>query len=229
MISKIRKFFVVVLMLLIIVFVILFFNVFDISFDNGLQISLKENYASNKIVMMVTGASGNSYTASANPSNTKKDTSIDISNVKVSDEDNFISLEAAILSETNARRADYNLAPLSYSAAAENVAKAKTKEMFTRNYFAHTSPYTGNLKSQFAKWGSIKLGTNATIIGENIMYMNNYNKKEVTAKFLVDQWMNSEKHRENILNSNYTQIGIAVYYGDDMRCYAAQEFVTPIN
>lgn len=228
MISKIRKFFAVFLILLIIGFVILFFNVFDISFENGFKVSLKKDYASNKIVMMVTGASGNSYTASANPSSTK-DTSIDITNVKVSDEDNFISLEAAILSETNARRADYNLAPLSYSAAAENVAKAKTKEMFTRNYFAHTSPYTGNLKAQFAKWGSIKLGTNATIIGENIMYMNNYNKKEITAKFLVDQWMNSEKHRENILNSNYTEIGIAVYYGDDMRCYSAQEFVTPIN
>ena len=140
-----------------------------------------------------------------------------------------MSLEAAIVSETNARRADYNLAPLSYNEAAENVAKAKTKEMHSRNYFAHTSPYTGDLKTQFSKWGSLKLGTNATIIGENIMYLNKYKKAEVTAKFLVDQWMNSEKHRENILNPKYNKIGIAVYYGDDMRCYAAQEFVTPIN
>jgi len=228
MISKLKKFFIILLLILILAFVILFFNVFDVSIKNGgLFVSLKEDYTENKIVMLVTGNTGNTYSASANPSNSKS--TIDISNIKVSDEDKFLSLEAAILSETNERRAEYGLKPLSYSEAAENVAKAKTKEMFVKDYFAHTSPYTGDLKTQFSKWGSIKLGTNATIIGENIMYLNNYNKKEVTAEFLVDQWMNSEKHRENILNSNYTEIGIAVYYGDDMRCYAAQEFVTPIK
>lgn len=224
MLSVLKKIILGFLCLLVVGFVILFFNVFNVSFNNGLSVSLKEDYENNKIVMLVTGNTGASYTQSASGAKS----TIDITNVKVTD-NNFLSLQNAILNETNKRRAEYNLKALKYSEAAENVAKAKTKEMFTRNYFEHTSPYTGDLKSQFSTWGSIKLGSNATVIGENIMYLNKYSKSEITAKYLVDQWMNSEKHRENILNPSYTQIGIAVYYGSDSRCYAAQEFVTPID
>jgi|GEM_PF-3301884 len=228
MVSFFKKILMAFLFLLTIGFLILFFSVFNVSFNDGFSISFKDNFENNKIIMMVTGNTGNSYTASTITKSSGAKSNIDISDVKVTD-DNFLNLEDAILKETNNRRAQYNLKPLTYSAAAENVAKAKTKEMYLKNYFEHTSPYSGDLKTQFSKWGSIKLGTNATIIGENIIYMNKYSKNEITAKYLVDQWMNSEKHRENILNTQYTQIGIAVYYGDDTRCYAAQEFVTPIN
>ena len=73
MISKVKKFFIGFLLLLIVGFVILFFNVFNISFENGIKISLKEDYASNKIVMLVTRTSGNSFSASANPPSSKKE------------------------------------------------------------------------------------------------------------------------------------------------------------
>ena len=224
MIPILKKILAAFLGLLMIALIVLFFNIFNVTLNNGISISLKDNYENNKIIRLVTGTSGNTYSA---PTSTSSGSKISISNVQVVKDDNFLSLQDAILKQTNAMRAENGLQPLKYSKAAENVAKAKTKEMWEKNYFEHTSPYTGDLKAQFSAWGSIKLGVNATIIGENILYMNKYNKSEVTAEFLVQQWMNSEKHRENILNANYTQIGIAVFYGDDMRCYASQEFVTP--
>ena len=49
-------------------------------------------------------------------------------------------------------------------------------------------------------------GYQSPSVGENIAagYM--------TAQEVVDGWMNSPGHRENILNPNYTEIGVGYYY-----------------
>jgi len=57
-----------------------------------------------------------------------------------------------------------------------------------------------------------------TIAGENIAY--GYR----TAAHVVQDWMASPTHRENIMNKNFTHIGVGIHEKDNV-LYWAQEFV----
>ena len=50
------------------------------------------------------------------------------------------------------------------------------------------------------------------------------NDPESIARALVDSWMGSEGHRENILNSDYDRIGVGVAYDGTLYYLATQNF-----
>lgn len=128
----------------------------------------------------------------------------------------------------NQERQKVGLSSLKWSDSAHKVARAKVKEMYTKDYFDHPSPYTGTIQQQFEVFGGLILGQNVTTIGENLAYTKGYSEEELTAQYWMTQWMNSKTgHKENILNANYTHLGVGVYYGEDGRTYAAQEFYAP--
>ena len=52
-----------------------------------------------------------------------------------------------------------------------------------------------------------------SMVGENIAF-NQRSEGEV-----VEGWMNSERHRENILNKNFTQVGFSVYANSSGKPY----------
>ena len=69
--------------------------------------------------------------------------------------------------------------------------------MQTKNYFSHTSPTYGSPFDMMKAYGiSYKSA------GENIA-MGQRSPEEV-----VQAWMNSQGHRENIMNPNFTHIGV---------------------
>ena len=74
------------------------------------------------------------------------------------------------------------------------------------------------------------LGTYVRVgVGENIAKLSNYQgTPDEVARFIVDAWMNSPGHRENLLDSNgqqLTLIGVGVAYDQPTGTYyAAQEF-----
>ena len=69
--------------------------------------------------------------------------------------------------------------------------------MQTKNYFSHTSPTYGSPFDMMKAYGiSYKSA------GENIA-MGQRSPEEV-----VQAWMNSQGHRENIMNANFTHIGV---------------------
>lgn len=82
-------------------------------------------------------------------------------------------------------------------------AEKKVADMFARQYFEHISP-DGVGVSELASLASYEYIT----VGENLA-MGNFKDDQA----LVDAWMASEGHRENILNKNYTEIGVAVREG----------------
>ena len=55
--------------------------------------------------------------------------------------------------------------------------------------------------------------------GENILYSTNQNPAHA-----MNQWMNSEGHRSNILHENFTHIGVGAYVSGN-RIYVVQLFV----
>jgi hypothetical protein len=83
-------------------------------------------------------------------------------------------------------------------------AELKTDDMFKNQYFEHVSPIDGRDVTFWA--GEVKY--QYSYIGENLAMGNFQNEKE-----LVQAWMDSPGHRENILNLNYTQIGVAAKKG----------------
>lgn len=154
------------------------------------------------------------------------DTYLDPSAIALKNETSIKQAEADIFDLVNAERKKNGLEPLIYSDEAAQVAYKKAAQMHDAGYFAHESPITGSLSEQFKVFGGIILGENAVRIGENIAYTSGYQLEKLTGEFWVEQWLNSPPHRANILNANYTHIGIAVF-ADGHDAYAVQEFLTP--
>jgi uncharacterized YkwD family protein len=102
----------------------------------------------------------------------------------------------------NQERQKAGLAPLTLDAELSNVALAKAKDMIANNYFDHNSPTYG---SPFDMMRSF--GIDYTAAGENIA------KGQTSPQAVMNDWMNSPGHRQNILSTNYDSIGVAYYQG----------------
>ncbi len=126
-----------------------------------------------------------------------------------------------VLNWTNQARRDNGASPLLRASSVLNeVAAKRLQDMFDKQYFAHVSP-TGVNPSDLAT----KAGYTYIAFGENIA-MGIY----ADDQDLVDAWMHSPHHRDNILNRHYHELGVAVghgmYQGKDT-WIAVQNFGTP--
>ncbi|MDR0889291.1 MAG: SafA/ExsA family spore coat assembly protein [Oscillospiraceae bacterium] len=107
------------------------------------------------------------------------------------------SYEAEVIRLVNEIRVQNGLRPLTANWELSRVARYKSQDMVDRKYFSHTSPTYGS------PFDMIKaFGLSYRTAGENIAY------GYPTAQRVVDGWMNSPGHRANILNANFTQIGV---------------------
>jgi len=120
---------------------------------------------------------------------------------------------------TNSARAQNGLGGLATNSALASAAYNKAKDMFENNYFAHNSP------SGKTPWDFIKeAGYSYSYAGENLAI--GYTDPDE----LFSAWMGSPTHRENIINPNFREIGIAVVSGTfqgSETLIAVQEFGAP--
>jgi len=107
-----------------------------------------------------------------------------------------------VIELTNQRRMQNGLKPLKDSEVLNEVARRKAADMFAFNYWAHVSP-SGRTPWSFFK----EAGYKYIYAGENLA--RDFNNSSA----VVDAWMNSPTHKENILNSHYKEIGLAVVNG----------------
>ncbi len=114
-----------------------------------------------------------------------------------------ILTKAGVIKWTNNQRAKYGLPPLKENSKLDNSAALKTEDMFKNQYFGHVS-LTGVEIGDLA----VEVGYEFISIGENLA-LGNFANDET----LVQAWMDSPGHRENILNKNYSEIGVAVIKG----------------
>lgn len=107
-----------------------------------------------------------------------------------------------VIELTNKEREKQGLSPVSENEALDQAAQLKAQNMFEENYWAHFAP------SGKTPWDFI-LGTGYkfSFAGENLA-KNFYSSDEV-----VKAWMASPTHKDNLLNSKYQDIGIAVVEG----------------
>ena len=108
-----------------------------------------------------------------------------------------------VVSLVNKQRAKAGLKPLTLSTKLSAVAKAKAIDMYKKDYFDHNSPVYGSPFDMMKAFG-----VTFRYAGENIA--SGYKTPEDVMK----AWMNSPGHRANIMNKNFTTIGMGYFNGE---------------
>ncbi|OEH93951.1 hypothetical protein BFG57_10660 [Bacillus solimangrovi] len=108
--------------------------------------------------------------------------------------------ERQVFEITNILRNRYNLPSLLWDEEIAKTAVHHSKDMKINDYFSHTSPTNGDLAKR--------------LMMENIVYLSageNIAAKYTDAPAVVIGWLNSESHRESLLHSDFTHLGVGVY------------------
>lgn len=105
---------------------------------------------------------------------------------------------------TNNQRTKANVRPLQYSPYLEASAKEKCTDIISRNYWSHNAP------DNTQPWVFIKkYWSDYKTAGENLAY------GYATTDEVINGWMNSPVHKENVLNKSYTSVGFGVCESND--------------
>ncbi|WP_353611387.1 CAP domain-containing protein [Bacillus sp. FJAT-27251] len=102
-----------------------------------------------------------------------------------------------VIDLTNDHRRQNGLQPLEADPQLSGVALKKSEDMQENGYFSHTSPTYGSPFDMMRDFG-----VSYRTAGENIA------QGQRSPQEVVNAWMNSPGHRQNILNPNYTHIGV---------------------
>lgn len=104
-----------------------------------------------------------------------------------------------ILDLTNVIRIRHELPVLKWDQQAAEVAFGHSKDMKENNYFSHDSPNYGSLGDRLQR-GQVPF----QLAGENIA------AQHTDGIAAVQGWLNSEGHRKNLLNEQFTGLGVGV-------------------
>jgi uncharacterized protein YkwD len=115
--------------------------------------------------------------------------------------DALTAARAEILSLVNEQRGTAGCQPLTASSSLDTLAQNFSDEMAARGFFDHTDPDGKDPWDRAKALGISNLG------GENIA------RGQADAKAVMEAWMNSPGHRANILNCDYTTLGVGIHYG----------------
>ncbi|MGO8670187.1 MAG: CAP domain-containing protein [Capsulimonadaceae bacterium] len=134
----------------------------------------------------------------------------------------------------NAERTSRGITPLTVDPLLIEIARGHSSEMALLNYFSHQSPSVG-LTTPLDRYLAGLRQSGSTIpdnmiVGENIYYCSVSNAR-YDAAYGHKALMKSPDHRANILNPEYTKIGVGIYQGADGEVWVSEEFVrdTPEN
>jgi uncharacterized protein YkwD len=143
-------------------------------------------------------------------------------------------LERQIHQSVNLQRRSNDRQPLEWDDTLVNLARAHSEDMAKRGYFKHVNPEGETPMKRLQQAGH----NNCRLVGENI-YQNNLYSRAITEKkrttydwnsmetitaTTLKGWMDSDSHRENILQNDYTREGVGVAIGSDDKVYITQVF-----
>lgn len=107
-----------------------------------------------------------------------------------------------LLAGTNREREKASLAPLTLDTRLSDAAYLKAKDMLAKQYWAHTSPDGTQPWQWFAE-----TNYNYSYAGENLA------RNFTSSQTVVNAWMSSPAHRDNIMKSEYKDVGFATVDG----------------
>jgi uncharacterized protein YkwD len=111
-------------------------------------------------------------------------------------------LSSALVLQTNSFRATNNETSLIVNDLLTTAAQMKADDMATKGYFSHTGPQ----------------GEEPWVWFDRVGYKYNYAGENLAVDYtesndVTDGWINSAKHKANLLNKNFTEMGIGVADG----------------
>ena len=124
------------------------------------------------------------------------------------------SISQEMLAQVNQQRRNAGLSELKLSQELTKVAEIKAEDMRDSGYFSHTSPNYGTPFDMMKEFG-----INYRTAGENIA------KGQASVEAVMADWMNSEGHRANILNENFTHLGVGYCTDASGNSYWVQMFI----
>jgi uncharacterized protein YkwD len=137
-----------------------------------------------------------------------------VASAEPANESNFVG---RVLELTNVERQNAGLAPLNWNPQLQDAAQTYSEVLASSGCFAHTCGPVPNFADRDGRAGY----SDWTNIGENIA------AGYVTPEAVVAGWMASPGHRENILSSEFTEIGVGMAStGDQFGRYWTEEFGT---
>ena len=110
-----------------------------------------------------------------------------------------------VINLVNQERQKAGLKPLKENWELSRVAQFKAEDMKEKHYFDHNSPTYGSPFKMMTDFG-----IHYNYAGENIA------QGQQTPEAVMQAWMNSQGHRENILSPNFTQIGVGYVSGSNI-------------
>lgn len=121
--------------------------------------------------------------------------------------------EKRILELCNAERTKNGVTALKANNDLTKLARMKSKDIVDKNYFSHQSPTYGSPFEMMRDYG-----VSYMYAGENLA-------QNSTADKAFNAWMNSEGHRKNILNPNFTELGVGIAPKGDGSFIYTQMFI----
>jgi uncharacterized protein YkwD len=128
-------------------------------------------------------------------------------------------IEKRAFEQTNLRRLQNGLPPFVWDSDVCRMARIHSESMSRQSYFAHVTPEGLGLRDRARAAGILRYA----VLGENIAYNQGY---EDPGAFAVEKWMQSSKHRANILSPEFRAMAIGSFVAPDGSIYLTQTFIT---
>jgi uncharacterized protein YkwD len=129
------------------------------------------------------------------------------------------AIERRAFEQTNLVRVQNGLPALTWDADVCRMARDHSESMSRDGFFSHTTPDGKRLRDRARLVGILGF----SVLGENIAYNQGY---EDPGAFAVERWMQSAKHRANILSPEFRAMAIGSYVAADGSIYLTQTFIT---
>jgi uncharacterized protein YkwD len=129
------------------------------------------------------------------------------------------AIEKRAFDQTNLVRLQNGLPPLTWDADVCRMARTHSESMSQKHYFSHVTPEGLRLRERARAAGILRY----SVLGENIAYSQGYDD---AGAYVVEKWMQSPKHRANILSSEFRAMAIGSFVAPDGSIYLTQTFIT---
>ncbi len=127
-------------------------------------------------------------------------------------------LERRIFEQVNRVRQHYGCSPLIANPRLDEAARRHSARMAAMDFFSHTDPDGQTVVERLRAVGIDRFKA----VGENIFYGQDLSD---VVHVVVEGWLKSPSHRENLLSKGYRQAGVGVAHGPDGSIYVTQDYL----
>lgn len=127
-------------------------------------------------------------------------------------------LERQIFEQVNRVREQYGCRPLVANPRLDEAARRHSARMAAMDFFSHTDPDGQTVVERLRSVGIDQFKA----VGENIFYGQDLSD---VVQVVVEGWLTSPSHRENLLSKSYRQAGVGVASAPSGRIYVTQDYL----